>query len=63
MRFCLPLTAVTSVVLATSATGQVVQVGDTPSYSFGAQTFNAQGIKGSDDLRGKPVLVDFWGTQ
>lgn len=39
-----------------------VGVGDTPSYSFRSEVLNGQGIKSLEDLRGKPVLVDFWGT-
>jgi len=32
------------------------------SYVFGKPPVNAKGIKGMADLRGKPVLIDFWGT-
>lgn len=32
------------------------------SYVFGKPPVNARGIKGMADLRGKPVLIDFWGT-
>lgn len=39
-----------------------VGVGDSPSYSFRSEVLNGQGIKSLEDLRGKPVLVDFWGT-
>jgi len=56
-------TAVAAAVLSSVAFGQgVVQVGDTPNYNFGSKTFNGQGVQGSADLLGKPVLVDFWGV-
>lgn len=32
------------------------------SYVFGTPPVNAKGVKGMADLRGKPVLIDFWGT-
>ena len=32
------------------------------SYVFGTAPVNAKGLKGMADLRGKPVLIDFWGT-
>ncbi|MBL8861316.1 MAG: hypothetical protein JNK02_04815 [Planctomycetes bacterium] len=38
-------------------------VGDTPSYTFRQPPVNAMGVKSLEDLRGKPVLVDFWGTR
>lgn len=37
-------------------------VGDTVDYKFRQAPVNALGIAGFADLRGKPVLVDFWGT-
>ena len=33
------------------------------SYVFGTAPVNAKGVKGMADLRGKPVLIDFWGTR
>lgn len=38
-------------------------VGDTVDTKFRTAPVNAQGITGFADLRGKPVLVDFWGTR
>ena len=32
------------------------------SYVFATAPVNAKGVKGMADLRGKPVLIDFWGT-
>ena len=41
----------------------VVAEGDTPAYQLGPQTYNSMGALGSADFAGKPVLVEFWGTQ
>jgi len=31
-------------------------------YTFSKAPANSMGVKGMADLRGKPVLIDFWGT-
>lgn len=54
-------TAGASVVLASLALAQA-KVGDTPSFTFSSELVNGQGVKSLADLRGRPVLVDFWGT-
>lgn len=48
--------------LTASAGAQAVEVGDTPDYSL-KSAFNTMGVSGAKDLRGKPVLIDFWGTR
>ena len=40
-----------------------IQVGATASYQFRSTPTNARGIRNLEDLRGKPVLIDFWGTR
>ncbi|MCA8957193.1 MAG: hypothetical protein KDC87_14050 [Planctomycetes bacterium] len=40
-----------------------VGVGDEPSYTFRTSPLQGGGIQSLKDLRGKPVLVDFWGTR
>ncbi|MHC4380315.1 MAG: hypothetical protein ACYSU1_04405 [Planctomycetota bacterium] len=37
--------------------------GQAPSYTLGAETYNAMGASGPADFSGKPVLVEFWGTR
>lgn len=37
--------------------------GQAPSYTLGAETYNAMGASGPADFAGKPVLVEFWGTR
>lgn len=56
---------VPAVVAATvpAATQSAVEVGDEVAYTFRAAPVNAMGITGLDELRGKPVLVEFWGTR
>ncbi|MBL8896837.1 MAG: TlpA family protein disulfide reductase [Planctomycetes bacterium] len=39
----------------------VVEVGHAPSHSFREAMIQGQGVKSLADLRGKPVLVEFWG--
>ena len=45
-------------VLALGAT----RAGEGESYTFSKAPVNSMGVKCLEDLRGKPVLVDFWGT-
>ena len=33
------------------------------SYTFRAPPLNSLGVKSLAELRGKPVLIDFWGTR
>ncbi len=35
---------------------------DGVSFKFSKPPVNSMGITGSDDLRGKPIVIDFWGT-
>ncbi len=39
------------------------QVGDQPEYKFREAPFNGMGVTSLADFRGKPLLVDFWGTR
>jgi thiol-disulfide isomerase/thioredoxin len=48
--------------LATPLSAQgVVEIGHAPSHSFREALIQGQGVKSLSDLRGKPVLVEFWG--
>ena len=49
--------------MASTPQGGVIDVGDTASFSFRGPLVNGMGLKSLDDLRGKPVLVDIWGTR
>lgn len=40
-----------------------LRVGERVSYTFRASPTNSAGIKTLDELRGRPVLIDFWGTR
>lgn len=37
--------------------------GDSTRYAFSTAPVNSMGVKSMADLRGKPVLIDFWGTR
>jgi hypothetical protein len=37
--------------------------GETVAYTFRTAPAEGQGVKSLADLRGKPVLIDFWGTR
>ena len=57
--------AAPAVIAATTpaASQAAVEIGDEVDYTFHSAPVNALGIKGLDELRGKPVLVEFWGTR
>lgn len=57
--------AITAALLAGAApTAQkTIEVGDDASYTFRDAPINSMGIKSLDEMRGKPVLVEFWGTK
>lgn len=66
MRTLIASLAATAAAVALSPTAAAqgtVQVGDTPEYTLGAKTFNSMGSAAAADFRGKPVLVEFWGTR
>lgn len=50
-----------SAMLATAPLSAQVKEGDTPEYSFRTPIQNGMGAKSLADLRGKPILVEFWG--
>ena len=60
MRFAAPLAV--GLLSATATAQSVVQIGDTPDYSV-AKAYNTMGAQTAQDFRGKPVLIDFWGTK
>ena len=49
--------------MAGAASSATAGVGDTPEYKFRKAPVNALGVTSLADLRGNPVLVDFWGTR
>ena len=40
-----------------------VNVGDKPSYTFTNPMVNGLGVKSLADFQGRPLIVEFWGTQ
>jgi hypothetical protein len=54
----------TLVLLATLLTAPLSAAGDGPkTYTFRTPPANSGGLKSLEHLRGKPVLIDFWGTR
>jgi hypothetical protein len=55
--------ALSAAFVAAEASAQTVaKVGDHMKFAFSQPLVNGQGVKSLDDLRGRPVLVEFWGT-
>jgi hypothetical protein len=50
------------VTLSSASRPSSVNVGDAVSHAWQAPIVNGLGLKSIEDLRGKPVLFDFWGT-
>lgn len=46
-----------------SAQGGSAGPGDAPDYQFNNPLLNGRGVTSLSDLRGKPVLIEFWGTR
>ena len=40
-----------------------IGIGDVASYKFRESLVNGMGVASLEDLRGKPVLFDFWGMR
>jgi hypothetical protein len=57
------LTALLALTVAsTPAAPAGVKVGDLVQHQFRESPLNGGGIKTLQDLRGTPVLIEFWGT-
>ena len=52
-----------SSLLATGGAEDVVNAGSEVSYTFRTPPVNSAGLSSLEGLRGKPVLVEFWGTR
>lgn len=46
-----------------TAAQKSVGVGDQPEYEFRKPLVNGRGLESLADFRGKPLLVEFWGTR
>jgi hypothetical protein len=62
LRSCAATAVLLLATPALSAQG-TVEVGDTPEFTLGNKTYNTMGKKTAADFRGKPTLVEFWGTK
>ena len=45
------------------APADVVEVGDSVSYTFRRPLVNGRGLKSLEELQGRPVFIEFWGTR
>ena len=65
MKFGIPLTLAAALLVAApeAQAGGQVEVGSKASHTFSTAPVNSMGVKSLKDLRGKPVLVEFWGTR
>jgi hypothetical protein len=55
--------AALSLVAAVSAAPAAAGAGEAVAYRFRSPLDNGLGLVALEDLRGKPVLVEFWGTR
>ncbi|HEX6884139.1 MAG TPA: hypothetical protein VF530_12235 [Planctomycetota bacterium] len=54
----------TQILLATLLAAPLSAAGDgAKAYTFRTPPANSGGLKSLEHLRGKPVLIDFWGTR
>lgn len=64
MRFSTMLAATALLFASEDALAQGnIEVGSKTSYTFQNAPANSMGVKSLKALRGKPVLVEFWGTR
>jgi hypothetical protein len=52
----------TATLIAALASFRAAPSDEVVNFKFSKPPVNSMGITGFDDLRGKPVLIDFWGT-
>lgn len=50
-------------VVFTSVGHSSASAGDSKNFRFQKAPVNSMGVKSMAELRGKPVLIDFWGTR
>ena len=49
--------------MSTPRTAEGVEIGDVVNYTFREMPINGMGVQHLEELRGKPVFVEFWGTR
>jgi hypothetical protein len=58
------VTTAVGVLLSTAVPAPAqISVGDSVSFTFRSEVLNGMGIDELADLKGKPILVEFWGTR
>jgi hypothetical protein len=61
MKTTMLLAGIAAVLTAGNATG--TGSGEEASYTFSKPPVGSLGVQSLAELRGKPVLIDFWGTR
>jgi len=61
LRFALAGCALATTLVAQGA--QQVDVGSNPTFSFQKPLFNGRGITSLAQFKGKPTMIEFWGTR
>ena len=61
----LPTIATTSSTLAAASTagGSAPEIGAVVEHKFGTSPMNSGGLTNLADLRGRPLLIEYWGTR
>ena len=60
---CIASATTTIAAVALAQERGVVNVGDMPKYAFTKEMVNGLGVKSLADFQGRPLMVEFWGTQ
>ena len=58
-----PNCATNAATAAAPVQGEGIEIGAHPKFTFRQPILNGMGAKSLSDLRGKPTLIDFWGTR
>lgn len=59
----LPIAALALVGGAWLTSSTTVSAPDAVEYTFRQPPINSMGVKSLSELRGKPVMIEFWGTR
>ena len=60
--FLVSVAAAAALALAPAQGGSAAD-GESPEYEFRRPVLNGMGVSALSELRGKPVLIEFWGTR
>jgi len=55
--------ALAATLVAADEAAAQAKIGQVPKFAFQQPIVNGLGVKSLEDLRGRPVIVEFWGTR